>query len=100
MAVATSSVGRIRRRTKRVGIARLKNRNGVVFEFDLRPPRDSVYQAYDCDVTYVVVRRKGFLVKGHVLRTRLENGTLVYEGEVILFLSPFKKKEEVVSCRS
>ena len=78
-----------KRKAKRVGVARLKAPGGTVLELDLIPPRDSIIR-YPDGLTFVVVRRTGYMIRGHILRVYLYNGTLTYEGDVIRFSSPLK----------
>jgi len=82
-----------RRKAKRVGIARLRAKNGAVLEFDLIPPRDSIIR-YSDGITFVVIRRRGYMVRGHILRVCLCNGTPIYEGEVIRFVRIFPKPKK------
>jgi len=81
-----------RREAKRAGIARLRARNGAMLEFDLIPPRDSIIR-YPESVTVVVIRRPGYMIRGHILRVYLCNGTLIYEGDIIRFSCFFKFKK-------
>ena len=81
-----------RRRAKRVGVARLRARNGAVLEFDLIPPRDSII-SYSDGPTFAVIRREGYLIRGWIRRVYLCDKTVVYEGEVVHFSSPFKFKK-------
>ena len=81
-----------KRRAKRVGVARLRARNGAVLEFDLVPPRDSII-SYSDGSTFVIIRREGYLIRGWIRRVYLSDKTVVYEGEVVHFSSPFKFKK-------
>jgi len=81
-----------RRKAKRVGVARLRAGNGAVLEFDIIPPRDSIIAYSQDGITFVVIRRRGYMIRGHILRVYLCNGTLIYEGDVISFSSFFKFK--------
>jgi len=81
-----------KRIAKRVGIARLRTRNGAVLEFDLIPPRDSIIR-YPEGVTVAVIRRPGYMIKAHIISVYLYQGTLIYEGDIFLFSSPFKFKK-------
>ena len=82
-----------KRRAKRVGVARLRARNGAVLEFDIIPPRDSIIAYSQDGITFVVIRREGYLIRGWIRRVYLWDKTVVYEGEVVHFSSPFKFKK-------
>jgi len=82
-----------KRIAKRTGIARLRARNGAVLEFDIIPPRDSIITYLQDRITFVVIRRRGYMIRGHILRVYLCNGTLIYEGDVIRFSCFFKFKK-------
>lgn len=84
----------LKRKAKRVGVARLRAGNGAVLEFDLISPRDSIIR-YSEGLTFVVIRRRGYMIRGHILRVYLCNGTPIYEGDVIRFSSPSKKFKKV-----
>jgi len=82
-----------RRKAKRAGIARLRARNGAMLEFDIMPPRDSIITYLQDGITFVVIRRRGYMIRGHILRVYLCNGTLIYEGDIIRFSCFFKFKK-------
>ncbi len=69
---------------KKIGVAKVKARNGVILEFDLRPPRDSIIH-YPEGVVIAIIRRRGYIIKAHILRVRLIHGSFVYEGDVLSF---------------
>lgn len=85
-----------RRGERELDKVRLRAKNGVVFEYDLKPPRDSIIR-YPDGLILVIVRRKGYFLKGHIRHVyRGDWGELIYEGDIILFSSPFSKKPKLL----
>ena len=80
-----------RRMKKKPDLARLKAKNGAILEFDLKYPRDSIIPYGDFWIA--VIRRKGYLLRAHITKLKVECGRLVYEGDILSFSSPFKKKK-------
>jgi len=64
-------------------VVRLRDRDGELLEFPFCSCSDSFYRYHDCDVEVVVIRRHGKLIKGHVYKKLLEDGKLVFEGDLI-----------------
>ena len=81
--------GRRRKRGRLKLVAKLRAGNGVWFYFDLNPPHDSIIRYHDTDVQAVIVRRRGYMIRGRITRVYMDHtGTkaLIFEGQIIRFL--------------